>query len=353
MGFAGGNPSMSDIQVFVTRRIPDAGLRILRDAGVSFVVGQDDEESGLDRTALLDGVHGCDVLLPLLTERIDREVLEANDRLHGVAQMAVGFDNIDVATATELGIPIANTPGVLTETTADLTWALILAVARRIPQAHHYMVAGRYRLWGPNLFLGADVGPGASGVTKTLGIVGYGRIGSAVARRAGGFGMRVLAFDPYARDAIGSSDLARWAELDELLAESDFVTIHALLTDETRHLLNEERLRAMKPGGFLINAARGPIVDEVALVRALREGWIAGAGLDVYEDEPGMSPGLAELDNVVLLPHIASASVDTRGMMASMAAENAVAFLRGEPAHDPVNPDVYESDAYRRRIGAA
>jgi glyoxylate reductase len=344
---------MSDLQVFVTRRIPDAGLQVLRDAGVSFQVHQQDEEKGVERDALLEGVRRCDVLLPLLTERIDRELLEANPGLRGVAQMAVGFDNIDVPAATELGVPVSNTPGVLTETTADLTWALILAVARRIPQAHDYMVGGRYRLWGPNLFLGDDVGPGASGEPKTLGIVGYGRIGSAVARRAQGFGMRVLAYDPYAREAIESTELAAWADLDELLAESDFVTIHALLTDETRHLLDERRLRRMKPTAYLVNAARGPVVDEEALVRALREGWIAGAGLDVYEREPDMAPGLAELETVVLLPHIASASVDTRGRMASMAAENAVAFLRGERARDPVNPEVYETDAYRRRVGPA
>jgi glyoxylate reductase len=344
---------MSDVDVFVTRRIPDRGLQVLRDAGVRFVVSQDDEESGVERAALLEGVRGCEVLLPLLTERIDREVLEANPGLRGVAQMAVGFDNIDVGVATELGIPVSNTPGVLTETTADLTWALILAVARRIPQAHAYMVGGRYQLWGPNLFLGSDVGPGASGDSKTLGIVGYGRIGSAVARRAAGFDMRVIAFDPYARETIESSGLAAWAELDDLLAESDFVTIHALLTEETRHLIDEARLRAMRPGAFLINAARGPVVDEEALVRALREGWIAGAGLDVYEREPLMAPGLAELDNVVLLPHIASASVDTRGMMASMAAENALAFLRGERAHDPVNPEVHDTEAYRRRAGSS
>jgi len=344
---------MSETQVFVTRRIPDAGLQVLRDAGVGFVVHQEDEESGVERGALLDGVRSSDVLLPLLTERIDREVLEANPRLRGVAQMAVGFDNVDVATATELGVPVSNTPGVLTETTADLTWALILSVARRVPQAHAYTVEGRYRIWGPNLFLGGDVGPGASEVPKTLGIVGYGRIGSAVARRAQGFGMRVIAFDPYAREQIDSTDLAEWAELGDLLGRSDFVTIHALLTDETRHMIDEAKLRAMKPTAYLVNAARGPIVDESALVRALREGWIAGAGLDVYEREPELAPGLAELDNVVLLPHIASASVDTRGKMASMAAENAIRFLRGERANDPVNPDVYETGAYRARVGRA
>jgi glyoxylate reductase len=343
---------VSEVQVFVTRRIPDAGLQVLRDAGVSHVVSQDDEESGVERAVLVEGVRGCDVLLSLLTERVDRELLEANPGLLGVAQMAVGFDNIDVAAATELGIPVSNTPEVLTETTADLAWALIMAVARRIPQAHNYMVAGRYRIWGPGLFLGGDVGPGPSGRRKTLGVVGFGRIGAAVARRGTGFDMRILAYDPYARDAVDASDVAEWAEIDELVAESDFVSLHPLLTEETRHLIDERRLRAMKPTAYLVNAARGPVVDEEALVRALREGWIAGAGLDVYEREPAMADGLAELDNVVLLPHIASASIDTRGMMASMAADNAVAFLRRERARNPVNPDVYETEAYRRRTAA-
>jgi glyoxylate reductase len=215
------------------------------------------------------------------------------------------------------------------------------------------MAAGRYKIWGPSLFLGADVGVGASGGRKTLGIVGFGRIGVAVAKRATGFDMRVLAFDPYARDAVEASDLAEWADLDDLLAASDFVTLHPLLTQETRHLLDERRLRRMKPTAYLINASRGPVIDEDALVRALREGWIAGAGLDVYEREPQMAAGLADLENVVLLPHIASASIDTRGKMASMAAENAVAFLQRRPALNPVNAEVTDTPAYRARIGVS
>ncbi len=341
---------MSEVQIFITRKIPEPGLEVLREAGVSFTICQHREDDGLSQSQLLEGVSGCDVLLPLLTEAVDREVLETNPRLLGVAQMAVGFNNIDVEAATELGIPVSNTPGVLTETTADLTWAMLMAVARRLPQAHNYMVAGRYKLWGPNLFLGTDVGTGASGRRKTLGIIGFGRIGEAVARRSLGFDMRVLAFDPYAREAIEASELAEWADLDELLAASDFVSLHPLLTEETHHLIDEARLRQMKPGAYLINASRGPVVDEQALVQALKEGWIAGAALDVYEDEPAMAAGLAELDNVVLLPHIASASADTRGQMATMAAENALAFLRREPALNPVNPEVYETEAYRRRI---
>ncbi len=337
--------------VFVTRRIPEAGLKLLREAGATVTISQNDEEQGVERAELLAGVESCDVLLPLLTEPIDRQVLEANPRLLGVAQMAVGYNNVDVETATELGIPVANTPGVLTETTADFTWAMLMAVARRVPEAHNYMVAGRYKLWGPNLFLGGDVGRGASGRRKVLGIVGYGRIGAAVARRAVGFEMEILAYDPFNREGIEADAKVRWAGLDELLEQSDFVTLHPPLTPETHHLIDAAALERMKPTAYLINAARGPVVDEAALVTALRKGAIAGAALDVFEHEPAMAPGLAELDNAVLLPHIASASHDTRSKMATMAATNAVAHLRRERAPDAVNPEVYDSGAYRRRTG--
>jgi len=342
---------VNDVEIFVTRRIPRAGLEVLEEAGARFEISQSDEEKPVAREDLLAGVRGCDVLLCLLTERIDREVLEANPSLRGVANMAVGYNNIDVDAATELGIPVANTPGVLTDTTADCTWALIMAIARLIPQAHNYMVAGRYKLWGPNLFLGADLSPGGAGRRKVLGIVGYGRIGEAVARRSIGFDMEVLAFDPYNREGIEGDDRVEWADLPELLARSDFVTVHPPLNEETRHLIGAEQLAAMKPTAYLVNAARGPIVDETALVEALKEKRIAGAALDVYEEEPAMAPGLADLDNVVLLPHIGSATHDTRGKMASMAATNAVAHLRRERAPNTVNPDVYESDAYRARAG--
>jgi len=341
---------MSEGRVFVTRKIPAPGLEALTVAGVRVTVFQEDEERGLTREEVVAGVRGCDVLLSLLTEEIDREVLAANPGLLGVANMAVGFNNIDAAAATELGIPVSNTPGVLTDTTADLTWALLLAAARRVTEAHNYMAAGRYRLWGPNLFLGADVSPGGSGERKVLGIVGFGRIGAAVARRSIGFDMEVLAFDPYNREGIAADPVARWAELPELLARSDFVSLHPLLTEETHHLIGEEQLRSMKATAILVNASRGPVVDEATLVRALREGWIGGAALDVYEDEPAMAPGLAELPNAVLLPHIASASRDTRGKMARMAAENALCHLRRERAPNAVNSEVYETAAYRRRV---
>ncbi len=341
---------LSRREVFVSRRIPQVGLDLLEAAGARIAIGQEDEERPIERAALLAGVQGCDVLVPLLTEAVDRELLGRNPRLLGVAQMAVGYNNIDVAAATELGIPVSNTPGVLTETTADLTWALLMAVARRIPQAHAYQVAGRYKLWGPNLLLGADVGTGPDGRRRVLGIVGYGRIGQAVAKRASGFDMEILAHDPgIPRQTIESDGRARAVELPELLARADFVTLHTLLTAETRHLIGERELRSMQRTAYLVNTSRGEVIDERALVRALREGWIAGAGLDVYEEEPAMAPGLAELDNVVLLPHIGSATRETRGRMATMAAENALAHLRGERAPNAVNPEVYETEAYRRR----
>ncbi len=338
-------------RVFVTRRIPQVGLDRLEQAGMHLTVQQSDEEQGVERTALLAGVRACDVLLPLLTEPIDREVMTANPNLRGIAQMAVGYNNIDVETATELGIPVANTPGVLTEATADFTWAMLMAIARRVPESHNYMVGGRYKIWGPNLLLGADVGTGPNGQRKVIGIVGYGRIGEAVARRATGFDMEILAHDPFARELINGDDKVTWADLPELLERSDFVTLHPPLTPDTHHLISTAELSAMKSTAYVINAARGPIIDEEALVQALRSGEIAGAALDVYEDEPAMKEGLAELDNAALFPHVASATRDTRDRMATMAAENAIAHMQGKRTPNVVNPEVYDTDAYKRRVG--
>lgn len=349
---------MKDKRVFITRRIPEAAMPILRDAGAAVTVGQSDEEKGLSAQEIIDGVRSTDVLLSLLTEPITREVLSANPGLLGVANYAVGFNNVDVVAATELGIPVSNTPGVLTDTTADLTWALILGIARRIVEAHEYMVAGRYKLWGPNLFLGADVSPGGRAKRKVLGIIGYGRIGAAVAKRAIGFDMDVLAYDPHnpaaiAIDAAEPSRHVRAAGLEELLRESDFVSLHPLLTPETKHMIGDRELAMMKRSAYLINVARGPVVDEAALVRALKANVIAGAALDVFENEPLMSPGLAECTNALLVPHIASGSQDTRDRMATMAATNAVAHLEGARAPNVVNPEVYDSPAYSARRSAA
>ncbi|MCS5704062.1 MAG: D-glycerate dehydrogenase [Acidobacteria bacterium] len=342
---------MSLGKVFVTRRIRDAGLNILEEAGVEMRVWPGEEDEGPSQDEVIEGARWADVLLSLLTEPVNRAVMEANPSLLGIAQFAVGYDNIDVGVATELGIPVSNTPGVLTDTTADLTWALLLSVSRNIVTGDEYMRGGNYKLWGPNLLLGEDTSPGGDGRKKILGVVGFGRIGQAVTRRAMGFDMRVLAYDPYAREAIEADDQAEWADLDVLLAKSDFVSIHTLLSNETRHLISTAEFEKMKPTAYILNAARGPIIDEAALVVALNEGQIAGAGLDVYEREPEMVQGLAECKNAVLLPHLGSASRGTRDKMATMAATNAIAMLQGDRAPNCVNADVYDSTAYAKRSG--
>ncbi len=285
---------------------------------------------------LVRHVAGADGLICLLTDRIDRAVIEQAPRLRVISTVAVGYDNIDVAAASERGIPVGHTPGVLTETTADLAFALLLACARRIVEADRLLRDGGWRTWDPGLLLGHDV-HGA-----TLGIVGFGKIGQAVARRAAGFGMRVV----YASrsPAAEPHPPAERLPLDELLRVADFVSLHVPLTDETRRLIGERELRAMQPTAILINTARGGIVDQAALVRALEEGWIAGAGLDVMETEPlPLDDPLLRAPNVVLLPHIGSASHATRERMASMAVDNCLAGLRGERLPHCVNPDVYGS----------
>ncbi len=335
-------------RVFMSRLLPQSGLDFLTQKGVDVTVGQRDDERGLDRPALRQGVSACDVLMPLLSERVDAELLALNPRLLGIAQMAVGTDNVDLSEATRLGIPVTNTPGILTEASADFTWALLMAVARRVPEAHRYTAEGRFKIWGPNLLLGADVGPGPDGRQKVLGIVGYGRIGEAVARRAVGFGMRILAHARN-RSRVEADPKVTWASLEEVLKQSDFLTLHPPLTPETRHLISEPELRSMKSSAYLLNLARGPIVDERALVKALDEGWIAGAGLDVFEREPEIEPELKALPNVVLAPHIASATVETRSQMSLMAARNAWAHLQGERAPNVLNPEVYDTEAYSQR----
>ncbi len=321
------------MKVYITRRIPEPGIEMIRK---EHEVEINPYDRVLTREELLQAVKGKDGILCLLTDKIDAEVFDAaGPQLKVVSNYAVGYDNIDVNEATKRGIVVTNTPGVLTETTADLAWALILATARRIVEADKFTRAGKYEGWAPMLFLGQDV------YGKTLGIVGMGRIGQAVARRAKGFNMKVLYNDIRRIPEETEKELnATFVSLDELLEQSDFVSLHTYLSPETYHLINEERLRKMKKTAYLINTSRGPVVDESALVRALKEGWIAGAGLDVYEFEPKLVPGLAECENAVLLPHIASASVETRTKMATMAAENLLAVLAGKMPPNPVNPEV-------------
>lgn len=322
--------------VFVTRRIPEEGLRIVAEHCEMEV---SDFDGVLPKEILLEKVQGRDGILCLLTDTIDREVMEAaGPNLKVIANYAVGYNNIDVEEATRRGIMVTNTPGVLTETTADLAWALLMSVARRIVEADKFVRAGKFRGWEPMLFLGTDV------YGATLGIVGFGRIGQAVARRAQGFNMRVLYYDLVRAPFHVERELkVAFRPLPELLQEADFVSIHVPLTKDTYHLIGEKELRMMKREAYLINTARGPIVDEKALVRALKEGWIRGAALDVFENEPEVEPELLELDNVVLAPHIGSASYATRTRMAVMAAGNLVQALRGEIPPNLVNPEVLKS----------
>jgi len=339
------------MRVFVTRMIPEAGLTLLRkEARVDVWHGPEDDTP--PKEEIIRGVGKADALLCLLTEEIDRTVMEANPGLLGIANFAVGYNNIDVKAATELGIPVTNTPGVLTDTTADLAWALIMAVARNIVQGHQYVKEGRFKIWGPKLLLGTDVSPGGSGKPKTLGIIGFGRIGQAVLKRSKGFDMRVLAYDSLQRETIEGTEGVEYRELPDLLQESDWITLHPALSKETHHLISERELSLMKPTAFLINTSRGPIIDEKALAKALREGRIAGAGLDVYENEPNLAPGLMECENVVLLPHLGSASRETRDKMATMAAMNVLSLLKKERALNTVNPEVYDTEPYHRRIGS-
>ena len=325
---------MARHSVLVTRRIPEPGISLLQGECDVEVFGPD---RPMRREELLEAVRGRHGLLTLLTETIDAEVMErAGPQLKVVANMAVGFNNVDVREATRRGIAVTNTPGVLTETTADLAWALLMAVARRLVEADRYMRDGRYTGWSPTLFLGTDVWG------KTLGIVGLGRIGQAVARRARGFQMRIVYHDARRLSPDKEQELGvEYRSLDDLLRESDFVTLHVDLNETTWHLIDERALSLMKPTAYLINTSRGPVVDEKALVRALREGRLAGAGLDVFENEPAMEPGLAEMSNVVVLPHIASASQETRSLMARMAAENLLAALAGRRPPNLVNPEVW------------
>jgi glyoxylate reductase len=323
-------------KVFVSRIIPDEGLNPIRERCDADVWG---DELPPPRDELLRRVAGVDGLLALLTDRVDDELLDrAGPQLKVVSNYAVGFDNVDVAACTRRGIPVGNTPGVLTETTADLAWALLMAAARRLPEGDRYVRDGRWKTWGPMLLMGPDV-HGA-----TLGIIGFGRIGQAVARRARGFGMRILYHDPRrVSPAVEAEHGAEFRTLEGILPEADFLTLHVDLRPETRGLINAERLGWMKRSAILVNTSRGPVVDSMALASALREGTIAGAALDVTDPEP-IPPDhpLVGLDNCLIVPHIASASRATRGKMASMAAANLLAGLRGDRLPTPVNPEVYD-----------
>jgi glyoxylate reductase len=314
--------------VFVTRPLPAPGCDLLVDLG--YEVRANDEDRPLERAELIAGIEGADALLCMLSDRIDVEVLDAAPLLRVVSNYAVGFDNIDVAAARQRGIEVTTTPGVLTDATADLAWALLLAAARNLGAGERLVRAGEWTGWAPRQLLGEPLRH------QTLGIVGMGAIGQAVARRAQGFGMKVVYFNrnqvaPEIETSLG----AEFVSFDDLLRRSDFLSLHAPLNDQSRHMFDARAFRLMKPTAVLVNTGRGALIDEAELVNVLGEGRIAAAGLDVYEFEPKITDGLLTLDNVVLAPHLGSASTLARGDMVRLCCENIVEVLAGRPAVTP------------------
>jgi glyoxylate reductase len=323
---------MPKLKVYVTRELPERGLNMINkhfDAEVWR------EYAPPPKSVIIEKAKNVDALATLLSDRIDSEVFNAAPKLKIVAQMAVGFDNIDIPEASKRGIYVTNTPEVLTETTADFAWALLMAVGRRVVEADKYVRTGQWKVgWHPAMMQGRDV------YGATIGIVGAGRIGYAMARRAKGFDMKIIFYDVIPRPEMERDFGAKRLELAELMKEADFVTVHVPLMKETHHLINAGRLKLMKKTAYLINNSRGPVVDEKALYVALKQGQIAGAGLDVFEQEPTpMDNPLLKLDNVVVAPHISSASYETRSKMAEMVADNLVAFFEGKKPPNLVNPD--------------
>ncbi len=319
-------------KVYVTRRIPQKALDLL-ETECSLEVNPHDRV--LSKKELLEAACDAEGLLCLLTDQVDAELLDQMPRLKIVANCAVGYDNIDVPACTARGVAVSNTPGVLTETTADMAWALLMAAARRVVEADRYVRDGKFKAWAPMLLLGQEVNH------KVLGVIGMGRIGRAVARRAAGFNMAVVYHNASRITKEEERELGvEYRGLKDLLQEADYITLHVPLNDQTRHLIGAQELKLMKKTAYLVNTSRGAIIDEKALVRALRDNELAGAALDVYENEPDLAPGLDELDNVTLAPHTASATVQTRTKMAVMAAENLLAGLNEDKIPNLVNTEL-------------
>ncbi|MDX9753867.1 MAG: D-glycerate dehydrogenase [bacterium] len=322
-------------RIYITRALPEPVWQALDETGFAYEVYPEDRV--IPKDVLLQQVQNRDGILCILTDPIDREVLDAATQVKIIANYAVGYNNIDVDEATRRGIAVTNTPGVLTDATADLAWTLLFATARKVVASDTYLRQGRFTGWGPMHFLGQDI------TNRTLGVVGLGRIGRAFAAKAAGFNMKILYY-ARRRDAAFEEAYnpgAQWVDLETVLKNSDFLSIHLPLTPETTHLIGKRELRMMKPNAILINTARGPIVDEAALAHALRERWIWGAGLDVYEDEPAVHPDLLGLPNTTLLPHIGSATTETRTRMGLMAVENLKAFFTGQRPPNLVNPAMW------------
>jgi glyoxylate reductase len=325
---------MAKPKVFVTRIIPDAGLKRIRELANTEIWPEDEPPP---YEVLLEKLKGIAGLVCLLTDRIDRKFIEAaGESLKVISQMAVGFDNIDIEVATRYKIPVGNTPGVLTDTTADFAFALLMAAARRIVEGERYVKEGHWKTWGPTLLMGQDIHD------ATLGLIGFGRIGQAMAQRAQGFNMKVVFYDKYVDDETVKGAGAEALPFEEVLKQADFLSIHVPLTPDTEHMINEAAFKSMKPSAVLINTSRGPVVDMRALHNALNQGEIAYAALDVTDPEPiPLDDPLLRLENCLIVPHIASSSVATRSKMASMAADNLEAGLSGKQLPHCVNPEVY------------
>lgn len=320
------------MKVFVTRKIPKSGLSLLEK---HFQVKVSKKDRVLTKEEIIKQAQDAEGLLCLLTDTIDKEVLSSLPHLKMIANYAVGFNNVDVSYATKKKIPVSNTPDVLTDTTAELAWALVFAVARRIVEGDSFCRDGKFSGWAPMLLLGQDVS------RKTLGIIGAGRIGTAMALKSKGFNMDILYVNHQKNEQLETELHAKKTSLSDLLKRSDIVSLHVPLTDETKYMISEDELKEMKESAILINTSRGPVVDENGLLKALKKDWIFGAGLDVYEHEPQIPDELLQLDNVVLLPHIGSATKETRSNMAVMAAENLIAGLNGKHPPNCVNPEVF------------
>ena len=318
--------------VFITRQIPQVGIDLLKKSHTVKVYPKDQV---IPRKELLAAAKWADALLSMLTDKIDKELMD-NSKLKVIANYAVGFNNVDVKTATEKKIPVTNTPGVLTDAVAEHTIALMLAVSKRIVESDKYLRTGKYKSWAPLLLLGTQL------KGKTLGVIGLGRIGSEVAAKAQAMGMKIIYYDIKADKEFEKKFQAKFLSVPELLKISDFVSIHVPLLPTTTHLLSTKEFSMMKKTAYLINTSRGPVIDEKALVIALQKKQIAGAGLDVFEFEPELVPGLSKLDNIVITPHTASATIEARSAMAEMAAKNIMEVLAGRPGATTVNPEVYK-----------
>jgi glyoxylate reductase len=322
-------------KVFVTRRLPEPGIELLKER---YEVEVNPHDRVLTKDEIMEGTKGTDALLCLLTDTIDKNIIDVSENLKIISNYAVGYNNVDVEYATSKGILVTNTPGVLSETTADLVFALLISIARRIPEGDRFMREGKFLGWAPELMLGTDV------YGKTLGIIGLGRIGTLVAKRAMGFDMEILYYNRQRKPEVEEELGIKYAELDELLKRSDFVSLHVPLTPETTGLIGKRELSLMKPSAYLINTSRGEVVDEPAIIEALKNNKIRGAGLDVFWGEPtNVNSQLYELENAVLAPHMGSASFETRSKMAEMAARAVIDAIEGKKPKHLVNPEVLEA----------